>query len=538
MIQNKKVLLICKESFSFPLFFVARKLLSNVNEVGAFFIHPVESYYNKCLYNENTYYKYKENLKEIKLYGLKDLCEKFNENCNDPVIDMDYLANIEREYTHFKNLNLQITSSQLMTRHFHTRLFFGYSTFKQNLSFLELGYKKVNEVLDDFNPDLILDLEDGELLRTILSEVAYKKRIPYITIDYPRYEKYKIPTYCLGVKNEEFIRDEYNRCIKMTENDLVQEYTYVSDVRRKSSIMSKEFMGTITSQYKPNGLFHTFKYLIGKIFYFWNVSITNGNIKLTKKKSIFYSNPIKHFLFYAMVEMKKQFLFRKNKYFEIPDKNDDYVYMPLHLIPESTTFVKAPFYINELNIIEQISKSLPIGWKLYVKEHQAMLGERSLKFYKSIKKIPNVKLVQLNYYSDPKPWIEKAKGVITITGTGAYEAALLGKKSIVFGDVPFTLIEGISRINSFEELPSLISSFSDTIDNIKSCAGYIAAIKSIGMEIDIKYLISEGEAILRSEKKMSDEFQKQIDQLLEFYKIAYENYKNRTFSGERNEEFK
>ncbi|QSB27963.1 hypothetical protein [Flavobacterium sp. CLA17] len=288
--------------------------------------------------------------------------------------------------------------------------------------------------------------------------------------------------------------------------------------------MSKEFKGTITSQYKPSSIYVTFKYLLGKILYFWNVSIKNGNLRLFKRNSILYSNPLNHFLFYVKVEIKKQLLFRKNKYFELPDPTDSYVYMPLHLIPESTTFVKAPFYINELNIIEQISKSLPIGWKLYVKEHQAMLGERSLDFYKKVKKFPNVKLVQFNYYDDPKPWIQNAKGVITITGTGAYEAAMLGKKAIIFGDVPFKLLNGIFRISSFEELPSLIASFG-TIDNIQSCAAYIAATKSIGMDINLKFLMSEGEAILSGDKKRSDKYQEGIDNLLEFYEKAYMKHK-------------
>lgn len=523
MIKNKKVLLICKESFSFPLFFIAQKLLLNGNEVGVFFTHHEESYYNKSRYNENTYFKFKEELKEVKLYGLKDLCLEFNKQYKSPVVDKDYLAEIERNFTHFKNLNLQLTTSQLVTRHFHTRFFFTNSSFKQNLKFLELGYKNVIKIIDDFKSDLILDTEDGELLRTILNEVAYKNKIPYITIDYPRYEGYKLPTYCLGVKIDPKFEEEYNHFLKSTSNDLMEEYQYIYDMRKKSNIMLKEFKGTITSQYKPNSLFFTFKYLLGKILYFWNVSITNGNIRLFKKNNILYSNPLNHFLFYFKVEFKRQFLFRKNRYFEVPDKNDDYVYMPLHLIPESTTFVKAPFYINELNIIEQVSKSLPIRWKLYVKEHQAMLGERSLDFYKKVRKFPNVKLVQFNYYDDPKPWIENAKGVITITGSGAYEAAMLGKKAIIFGDVLFKLIEGVTRVRSFEELPSLIASFG-IVNNIHSCAAYIAAVKSRGTEIKLKYLMSEGEAILRGDKEISEEFQNEIKQLCEFYEKAYDNY--------------
>ena len=79
----------------------------------------------------------------------------------------------------------------------------------------------------------------------------------------------------------------------------------------------------------------------------------------------------------------------------------------------------------------------------------------------------NVRVVQLNYYKDPKPWITKARGVVTITGTAAYEAALMGKKSIVFGDVPFSLIDGVTRIRSFEDLPAAIRNFGETVRNIR-----------------------------------------------------------------------
>lgn len=522
MITNKKILLICKESYSFPLFFLAKKLLKEGNSIGAFFIHPEESYYNKSLYNENTFYKFKEELDDVKLFGLKDLCVNFNERNNTPSFDKDYLEKIEKEYTHFKNLNLQITSSQLMTRQYHTRDFFSQSTFNQNLNFLELSYKKVIAVLDEYKPDLILDTGDGELLRTVLNEVAYKKEIPYITIDYPRYEGYKIPTFNLGLKHDNYFVNTYRKHLKNNQ-ELQFEIEYILAYRCKSEIMSNEYQNTITSQYKPNSIIPTLRYLIGKLFYFWNVFIAKGNIKLTRKDNILYGNPIKFFSYFFKVEIKKQLLYRKNKYFITPDSNDKYVYMPLHLIPESTTFVKAPFYIDELNIIAQVSKSLPIGWVLYVKEHQAMLGERSFEFYKKVKKFPNVKLVQLNYYQDPKPWIENAQGVITIAGTSAYEAALLGKPSILFSDVPFTLINGINRVHSFEELPKLISNFGP-IDNLKSCAAYIAAVKAIGSKIKLKYLMTESEAILKNEKNETKEFQAAIDGLMQFYVKALKQY--------------
>ena len=213
----------------------------------------------------------------------------------------------------------------------------------------------------------------------------------------------------------------------------------------------------------------------------------------------------------------------KNNLFEAPIEGENYVYMPLHLIPESTVFVKASYYVDECNLIEQISKSLPVGWKLYVKEHQAMLGERSVEFYKRVKQLHNVRLVQVNHYHDPKPWIINAKGVVTIVGTTAYEEALLGRKSIIFGDVPFELIDGITKVNNFEDLPGLLRDFGE-IDNIHSCAAYLKTIKDVGFEIDLFYLMAQAEKILAGKEKPDDKFNSQITTLMEFYKAGYTHW--------------
>jgi hypothetical protein len=526
MINNKRVLLICRESYSFPLFFIAKKMLEQNNVVGAFFIYPEESAYKKSYYNENTYYAFKEKLTNVQTFGLEDFCsELIKQKKNKIQPDINFLKHIENEYSFHKNLNQQLISSQSTTRQYHTRPYYKYSTQAENLNYLQLGYKKVLSVIDEFKPDVILDSEDSELLRTILNEVAFKKKIPYINIDYPRYEKYKIPTFNLGLEIDTFFEKEYNKYLNKDDAQLTKEFAYINEIRGKKNIMSAEFIGTITSQYKPVKLSKAIKYLIIKALYFINVYIINKNLKIVNNKSIIFTSPIKHFYFYLKVEIKKQILYRRNKYFKNPDNDEDYVYMPLHLIPESTTFVKAPYYINELFLIEQISKSLPVTWKLYVKEHQAMIGERSLQFYNRINQFPNVRLVQFNFYDDPKPWIEKSKGVITISGSSAYEAAILGKKALVFADVPFKLIYGITKIDSFEQLYNEISSFGK-IDNIKSCAAYIAAVKSIGLEIDIKYLISESESIINGDKIATKKFNENISSLVTFYNKAFKIYES------------
>lgn len=519
LLRNKRILFLCKESYSYPLYFIAEKWRKN-NTLATYFFMPAECVYNKCFLNEKTYYKFKESV-GVEVFDVLKISNIFTKHLKQPPIDFEYIRYIENNYTHFRNLNLQLMSSQLTTKYYHNRFYFSDCTYEQQMYWLELNYKNAIDIIEKFKPDVIFDLDDAELPRSIINEIAYKEGIPYITLEHPRYDFYKYPTYTMGIGIDKYFAELYHHFLNVSETSLEDEIQYVKNYREQSTIMPIEYKNTITSQYKKDKLLMMSKVLLGKIMYFFEQDISAGNYRLKKKNKILYPGALKYIRFYFQVEFRKRRLFDKNPYFIDPIEGESYVYMPLHLIPESTTFVKAPLYVNELFIIEEISKSLPIGWMLYVKEHQAMLGERSLAFYKQVNQLPNVKLVSINYYEDPKPWILNSEGVITITGTSAYEAALLGKKSLVFGDIPFSIIEGITKVNSVDQLPKLIKEFGK-IENMHSCAAYIATVKEAGSEVKLKYLMSEGENILYNRKKISAEYENELAALEKFYENAYQ----------------
>ena len=147
------------------------------------------------------------------------------------------------------------------------------------------------------------------------------------------------------------------------------------------------------------------------------------------------------------------------------------------------------------------------------------MGERGEDFYKKVKKIPNVRLVRFNYYDDPKPWIEKSKAVITITGTSAYEAALLGKQSFVLGDVPFSLIKGVTQVKNIEELPALFKHCSYQ-KNIDECAAYIKAVKNVGEPFDLEYVMMSVYENLVLGKKLESRFFEELNHINNFFSKA------------------
>ena len=65
-------------------------------------------------------------------------------------------------------------------------------------------------------------------------------------------------------------------------------------------------------------------------------------------------------------KIRKNFLDKYSKYSIDSEKN--FIYFPLHQDEEESTLVGAPFFTNQIELIKNIIKSLPVGYKLFVKE--------------------------------------------------------------------------------------------------------------------------------------------------------------------------
>lgn len=183
-------------------------------------------------------------------------------------------------------------------------------------------------------------------------------------------------------------------------------------------------------------------------------------------------------------------LFLLNKwekyYFDtIPTENSKIVFFPLHTEPESSTLVRAPYYINQKAIIENIAKSLPADYVLYVKEHPFMHGQRPLSFFKELKCIPNVRILPAE--TDSLQIIKLSSLVIVITSTSGLEAALLGKPVITLGASHYNLLSNIRYFNKhISELADFIRETLDTFEqNDQAIIDYLATIFANSVNLDI-----------------------------------------------------
>jgi len=101
-----------------------------------------------------------------------------------------------------------------------------------------------------------------------------------------------------------------------------------------------------------------------------------------------------------------------------------------------------------------VARALPVGYKLYVKEHPTMVMYRPRSFYKELKKNPNVKLI--NPTTKGFDVISQAKLITTITGSCGWEATLLKKPVITFGQAFYNQLSFIKKCRAFEDLPQMV----------------------------------------------------------------------------------
>lgn len=145
-----------------------------------------------------------------------------------------------------------------------------------------------------------------------------------------------------------------------------------------------------------------------------------------------------------------------NKYLIRKLDDEPFIFFPLITEPERGLLIAAPFHTNQLELLTHVIKSLPPGYKLYVKDHPSMSTRdwRSVSFYKQIMNFPNVKL--LHPLITPSEILKKCSLVITVGGTAGLEAAFYGKPTITLVNTLYARLKSVHLLKNIEDLPGAI----------------------------------------------------------------------------------
>ena len=175
------------------------------------------------------------------------------------------------------------------------------------------------------------------------------------------------------------------------------------------------------------------KYRTGKNKKFVSIKDYEGTYR-RKRKSASHSI-IKRIHWYNRL---KSMASERKKFEQKPDLRHPFIYFPLHYQPEATTAPMAGRYADQLHAIDELSKRIPEGVFLVVKEHPSQfnmnmwgVSGRHTGYWETIAEHENVILAPLDHNS--KDLISKSVCVATLTGTAGWEAILQNKRVIVLG---------------------------------------------------------------------------------------------------------
>lgn len=169
--------------------------------------------------------------------------------------------------------------------------------------------------------------------------------------------------------------------------------------------------------------------------------------------------------------------------FDPPGENFSTVYFPLHAQPEYSTLVLGQMYINQVALVEQVSRSLPIRHTLYVKEHPRMYRDnpRPSAVYERIASLPNVRLLPPD--TDSHYLIRESELVVTVSGTAAFEALLYDTPSVTFGRPHYNVLSDVYRPQGPEAIAPTVATALD-VDGIddEELHAYLTALFARSVE--------------------------------------------------------
>jgi len=513
-----KALIICRMERTKMMVDIASILQENnqLDEVSAFV-----SYYDKW----KKYLKSQSKLKIKDIFGTDAIFKRMGKE----KYNIDQIKRIENTYGKAEIWNIVYTESYL-TPHTHPQIFTNpiYSD-DELLSYVQFTFEYAEEMLKDV--DAIIDFAHVNIFRGIFDLVAQKMNIPFL---YPIHTIVK-NKYTVGVRvNEEFeiIRKEYQEL--MNNNDPCLKGKEILDWFRggeekciyggfgagpwlNKKKVSRNIFQILSKKYWQKIFIYK---ILAQIRYEFKLRMAARTNPEKKYNFILYKGTYsKTFLrdFYKWIRLS---WVKINKPYFSGDCTHPYAFFTLHWQPEAATSIRSPYFVNQLSVIENISRAMPLDWKLVVKPNPAMAkGIDPIEFIQKIKRIPNVLLVEPN--SSTRNWIMKSKVVITISGTSAFEAVLLGKKAILFGNegVIWHMLKDVIKCTDITKLYSIIKSLDKYTINDDSLCAYLEAINS--NSIDMKF-----NSIWESSYDWSvKEYQEEIKELTQAIFQRYQEYK-------------
>lgn len=305
-------------------------------------------------------------------------------------------------------------------------------------------YALYKKILDDAKPDFVFFPNIESTDAVILYNLCIEKNIEPIKYVWTR--SFGLSYFSPDI-NEKM--PPYANSIQQNSEIVKEAKDFISDFRKSYITPSFSSLGVYENDIIP---FHDRNLLAKALRYFTRV--------ITKREE----HNVSDMGFWGKVKVNCRNVSGKieaikarlqKKYLDIRDISDlpkNFLYFPLHVTPEASINVFAPYFYEQMRGIDLILENMPSTFYLVVKEHPIMAGVREASFYRELRKRAGVVIADhtLNSYE----LIKRAQCTISITGTACLEAFLLGKPSIHLGEIFFT--DWIHKFDNFYNFKNTI----------------------------------------------------------------------------------
>lgn len=399
-------------------------------------------------------------------------------------LDIAYLSQLERDFgmpnlwPYFENDRI-VRHSQHIREYPYDKPRYSY---EDMLRILQAETKAIISFLDKEKPDVLLLPTITDISTLFFYQVAKKRGIKILLIASSgvrglftvteRYETFSyIGSLFNKIRNGEIVlQRERKSALSFLKEFRSKPFSYsiqdTPDIRHLTRKRQFSFL-------KPGKVYTSLAFVL---------KIWIGYLKSEHKDDPSVIKPWHHLL--DRSKRKFRVLIGFDDLYDKPDYSEPYAFFPLQLEPEMATTLFSRFYSDQLWLATQVASSLPVGYKLYVKEHPAMYSYRTRAFYKKLKDTPNVKLIPPT--ETGLTVVQYAKIIITLTGTCGWEGVLFGKPAITFGDAFYNILPSAKKCESIHELPYLVSALlKNPQHDEKQLIDFLTAIFAESVRIDL-----------------------------------------------------
>lgn len=309
---------------------------------------------------------------------------------------------------------------------------YDYETIKQILSY---SVQELDRFIAQVNPSTIISF-----IAVTYGEYLVYKFAELYGIKYLNIRTSKVKNYITFADNifdpiDKIVNDYNSKNYKPSDATIELAQSHILKIREKNA----SYEGVVHSSNKPKR-YNKYKKNIGEYLHNFIKNLSYYLRNREKDNQLF--SPISTLFYAVILQNIKAFLIKhylNRRYINFKQLGSlTYTFFPLHTEPEVSLMVRAPHCINQIEIIRNISRSLPIDHVLLVKEHPVAIGKRSIKYYNKILEIPNVRLL------DPKvsaqDAIAKSQLVATINSSIGMDALIVGKPVICFGNATYQVL--------------------------------------------------------------------------------------------------